>query len=381
MRVLLLTPELLSIGGIQRQNRLLIAALDELLMQDGGKLRVLALNDSPEKRLDQELSILQVANVTCFGGDRWAYARRFISEAWHADLIFYGLVGFTLLDFALVVLKHSRCRLLVVHGIEAWQRRSSWHALAVRRMDGYASVSQYTLDRFASAYRVSPVKKRFLLPNVVSPNLLEEGCIQASALVAGRPPNLLTVGRMYEHDGPKGIDTVLHALPSLVQRFPTLRYTVIGDGPDRERLEGLASSLGVVPHVDFLGHVSEEALQEAYRCCTAFVMPSAKEGFGFVYIEAMAHGKPVVAARATAVPEVVLDGETGILVEYGEISQLIEAITTLLEDTDLCRRMGQAGQERVRTHFSYDNLKANLAHILACVSDQFRQIGVRGIES
>lgn len=362
MRVLLLTPELLSIGGIQRQNRLLIAALDELLADGNGSLRVLALNDPPPKHFAPELSALRTTSISCFGGNRPAYIWQSLSESRKADLIVYGLLGFTLMSFAHMALRPSVRRLLVLHGIEAWHRRSFWHALAVRNMHGYISVSHYTLDRFRSAYRIGPSECCFILPNVVSPHLLSDNLVGC----AGRKiePRLLTVGRMHEHDRAKGIDTVLRALPALVTQFPELRYTIIGDGPDRPYLERLAQQLRVEQQVEFLGYVSEDTLRKAYLSCTIFVLPSVKEGFGFVYIEAMAYGKPVVAARAAATPEVVSDGKTGILVEYGDVPRLTDAIATLLSDPDLCRQMGRAGLDAVKTRFSYEALKTNLLKIL-----------------
>jgi glycosyltransferase involved in cell wall biosynthesis len=362
MRILFLATEFLSIGGIQRQNRLFVAALDELLTQARGNLRILALNDLPPSSLPPELEGLHAAEITCFGGNRLAYVQRSLNQVQQADLVIYGLLGLTLMSFAHRLLAPSTPRLLMMHGIEAWHRRSPWHALAVRNIHGYVSVSQYTLDRFCAAYSLDGRVPSFILHNAVTPRLLQDG-VQP---MPGQTDKLrlLTVSRLAASERYKGIDSVVRAMPALVREFPNARYTIIGDGEDRARLAGIARELRIEQHVEFLGHVSDDALKQAYQDCTVFVLPSAKEGFGLVFIEAMAFGKPIVAARAGAAPEVVWDGQTGLLVEYGNVSQIADAIARLLRDPILRQQMGKAGWQAVQTRFSYQSLKANLAQIL-----------------
>lgn len=362
LRVLILTPELLSIGGIQRQNRLLIAALDALLAGAKGWLRVLALNDPATRYFDRELADLQVTSITCFEGHRLEYIRQALIESRKVDIVFYGLLGFTPISFVQKVLGHSNIRLLILYGIEAWSYRSFWHELSVKNMYGYIAISRYTLDRFHRAYKLDEAKPSFVLPNVVSPCLYESNHVPSTD---EGEPRLLTICRLDASEKRKGVDSVIHALPVLIKQFPNLRYTIIGNGPDRLRLQGIAHDLQVEQYIDFWGYVSDEALKQAYHDCTVFILPSAKEGFGFVFIEAMAFGKPVIAARAGAASEVVEDGVTGFLIDYGNIEQLTSAITTLLSTPELRQRMGQAGIEVVRTRYSYAALKANLYKIFA----------------
>jgi glycosyltransferase involved in cell wall biosynthesis len=151
------------------------------------------------------------------------------------------------------------------------------------------------------------------------------------------------------------VDLVIRALPALVANHPQLKYVVIGDGEDRVRLEELAQSAGVGAHVSFLGHVPEETLKEEFSRCTVFVMPSAKEGFGMVFVEAMAYGKPVVAARAAGATEVVEHGRTGMLVEYGDVAGLTTALDELLGNPELRRRLGEAGHLATQGKFSFES--------------------------
>ncbi len=362
MRILLLTPELLSMGGIQHQNRLLIAGLDEILAEMQGFLNVLVLNDKVRSQPAPGLEDLCVTTIDYFGGSRAAFLHHFLGVARRAGLTIYGHLGFSLMSFLQSgILSRSR-RLLMLHGIEAWERRSLWHALAVRSMHGYLSVSRYTLKRFNQAYSIPPSKYTFILPNIVSSLFLSSEPKFATGL--DKAPILLSVSRLATHDRPKGIDFVLQSLPLVIKRFPNLRYIIVGDGVDRIRLEALAHDLKLSENVEFCGSVPDKTLYDTYHSCSIFVLPSVKEGFGIVYLEAMACGKPVVAANATAVPEVVIDRETGMLVEYGNVKELANTLITLLENPLLRKRMGKAGRKRVEQLFTFNAMKKRLYSVL-----------------
>ena len=114
----------------------------------------------------------------------------------------------------------------------------------------------------------------------------------------------------------------------------------------------------------FLGSVDEATLHECYRSCDIFVLPSAQEGFGIVFLEAMRYRKPTVGARYGGIPEVVLDGITGLLVDYGDEVALAEAVTSLCKDPELRQRFGDAGYERLELNFTLDQFKERLSDIL-----------------
>jgi len=127
---------------------------------------------------------------------------------------------------------------------------------------------------------------------------------------------LMTIGRLVPR---KGIDTVLHALPQVAHDVPDVQYLIGGHGPDRPRLEALTQDLGLEERVRFLGNIAPEALPRYYNASDVFVMPSraegpSVEGFGIVFLEAGACGKPVVGARSGGIPDAVRDGETGLLI-------------------------------------------------------------------
>src|ERR1051326_7215370 len=126
---------------------------------------------------------------------------------------------------------------------------------------------------------------------------------------------IMTVGRLNAAERYKGIDEVLDVMPSLVRETPDLIYLILGDGDDRLRLEAKTRSLGLDQHVKFGGYIPEAEKAEHLRLADAFVMPGRGEGFGIVYLEAMACGVPAVASKAGASRGALLDGQLGLIAD------------------------------------------------------------------
>jgi teichuronic acid biosynthesis glycosyltransferase TuaC len=172
------------------------------------------------------------------------------------------------------------------------------------------------------------------------------------ALRGGTPQSLVTVGHLV---GRKRHADVLRALAVLGGRHPTLRYTIVGEGPERIALEGLAARLGVADRVDFLGQLApREALERAGRC-TLFVMPSVDEAFGVAYVEAMAAGVPAIGCRGEPGPEeIAAAGDGFLLVPPGDIERLTQRIEELLSDPQRLREAGQRARATVAAHFTWE---------------------------
>ena len=251
--------------------------------------------------------------------------------------------------------------LLPFYGLEiwhplAWDRRRALNAAAVR-----FAISRYTLDR---ARAVNPAMAEVIGPTPVVPLALEErpaeGAVDAALLQRLGKGFLLIVGRMAAGERYKGHDQLLEALPDL----PEARLVVAGDGDDRPRLAAHAADLGLAHRVAFTGFVSEATLSELYRRCAAFVMPSLGEGFGLVYLEAMRAHKPCLAARGSAAEEVVVDGESGVLVRQDDHGELVRALGSLLARPEAARAMGEAGYRRWRAELGLDRFQERLAPLL-----------------
>jgi len=175
---------------------------------------------------------------------------------------------------------------------------------------------------------------------------------------------LLTVARLSER---KGIDTVIRTLPGILRKGLDVLYMIVGCGSDESRLRALAVHEGVEEFVRFVGEVTDEELLEYYRACDVFVMPNRTlettgetEGFGIVFLEANACGKPVIGGRAGGTVDAIEDGVSGLLVDPLNIDEVAEAIVRLLIDKEYARQLGENGRRRVVERFSWDRNAAEV---------------------
>jgi phosphatidyl-myo-inositol dimannoside synthase len=178
---------------------------------------------------------------------------------------------------------------------------------------------------------------------------------RGSSQPESRGQTLLSVARLEAEARDKGIDEVLAVLPELAAGLPGLRYVIVGSGDDLGRLERLAAESGCADRIEFAGELDHASLLEAYSTCSVFVLPSRREGFGLVFLEAMTFGKPVVAWDAGGTTDVVVSGVTGQLVKSRD--ELRNALRDLLADPDRAKSMGLAGLERASTTFSFERFQ------------------------
>lgn len=247
------------------------------------------------------------------------------------DWIICGHVN--LLPVATVAAALSGARIIVVaYGMEVWQPRNMISRKFLSRVFAVISISSVTIERLQGWAKLPP-NRTFLLPNAVdlsrfAPGTKSEELMSRWSLGGRRV--LLTVGRMDAAEQAKGFDEILDVMPRLVSEIPELVYVAVGDGSDRRRLQAKADALGLSRHCVFPGYVSEQEKLEYYRLADVFVMPSRLEGFGYVFLEALAVGVPVIASKVDGSREAVRNGAWGALVDPDNPEELIAAIRSAL---------------------------------------------------
>ncbi len=256
--------------------------------------------------------------------------------------------------------------LVLTHGIEVWKPLPSLRRWTLRRADLVLAPSADTARRLVASQGVRPEKIR-QLPWALDPQFVALLANSATnhppaGFPAGRV--VLTVGRWAAAERYKGVDTLIAALPHLLPAVPDLHLVAVGDGDDRARLEQLAAERGVAARVRFLSGLTPEELVACYRNCEVFALPSGGEGFGLVFLEAMAHGKPVVGGAHGGTPEVIEDGVTGLLVPYGDVARLSRALRMLLTNEPLRWQMGLQAAERVRGAYLFEHFDVRFKQIL-----------------
>jgi glycosyltransferase involved in cell wall biosynthesis len=181
---------------------------------------------------------------------------------------------------------------------------------------------------------------------------------------------LLTVARLESSEGYKGVEKVLGALPRIHEHFPDIRYHIVGTGSDLPRLEALARKLGVRACVDFAGSISNEALLRAYNDCDLFVLLSLGEGFGFVFLEALACGTPIVAANRAGSLEPLLGGRLGRLVDPDDHAGVAGTILEGLRCSGDRKVSGNVLRAEVLAAYGYDAFRARVLEVLRSALDE-----------
>ncbi|HZV95459.1 MAG TPA: glycosyltransferase family 4 protein [Candidatus Nitrosocosmicus sp.] len=234
-------------------------------------------------------------------------------------------------------LRNERGLVRALLGVQArWERRNT------ARADAVVVPSRYSAAVAAEVYGV-PAARIGVVPEGI--DLAAWRARLAAAPRRPRPgPTVLAVGRTYAR---KRFPDLLHAAARLKPAIPGLRVRVVGKGPEWDALVRLHAELGLGDTVALRGDVTWDELAEEYVNADCFCLPSVQEGFGIVFLEAMAAGLPVVACRAAAVPEVVREGETGVLVPPRAPPALADALADLLRSPERARALGGAARVRV----------------------------------
>lgn len=368
MKVLLMTQG--APGGLGRAELLLQDALAALAQSGSVHLTTLRKRDHPT----QFGEVLRLGAWSATGSrPRLIYRTLRLIAQTQPDVLVFSHINLSPVGLLIRRLWPATRLVTVVHGLEVWEPLRLLRRRAVRAADAVWSPSEYsrqmlhrTSDVGLERIKVLPwaLSQDFSAHPVTGDRTADEGGGQKEQ-DAPAGLNLLSVTRLDAADrGYKGVWDVLRALPLVHQQLPNVSYTIVGDGSGRAQYEALARELGLSRHVRFLGAVSDGALTRAYRECHLFTLPSEGEGFGLVFLEAMAAGKPVVAARAGAAPEVVIDGEHGLLVGFGDIPALAGALTTLLADPTRCALMGEAARRRVADQFTFQPFVGRVRRLL-----------------
>jgi phosphatidylinositol alpha-1,6-mannosyltransferase len=242
-----------------------------------------------------------------------------------------------------------------LHGIECWE------PLPARDLDLLAGASVRIANSAFTARKAREANPS-LGPIEVCPLAL--GALPRLAVSPSRiPGRVLVVGRLSATERYKGHEQLIDAWPAVRARVPDATLVIVGDGGDRPRLEHLARGLGSA--IEFRGFVSREALDEEYAKASLFAMPSRGEGFGLVYLEAMAHGLACLGSTADAAAEVIVDGQTGVLADPGDPQALAQELIDLLGQPDVLRTMGDAGRARLHETFTYEAFRQRLVSLVS----------------
>lgn len=345
-----------KVGGIQQFNKRIVSALleDENLNEIS-----VVIKDDNYSDIQQKSN--KISFITC-DQSRVKLIVNTLKLAKSKDTLLLGHVNLLPLAFLSKIINPKIKVILFVHGIDVWgvnsRKIKKSDRFLIKFVDKIASVSAFTAQKMSESFNVN-IENFTVFPNAVDP--LKEN---SSNFDSTKKLLLLTVARLSENEKGKHHDSVLKALPKIIEKFPEVKYRIIGDGILKKDLEDLAQSLGVINSVEFKGRVSDEELAKSYQEASVFVMPSEKEGFGIVFLEAWLRKVPVICGTEDASHEVVNDGRDGFAIHHNDIDLLADKILFLLSNSSIAAEMGNQGNIKVIENYLMANFVANLSSLL-----------------
>lgn len=348
-RIVLLTPTLAGADGVSCLARQFADALAGLHPADGVDVWTLAEADAPGS--------LPAPNVRVHatGGSRTRYVLQALIASrrdWAGTLVV--VLHLHLLPVAWPLVARGACLLPVLVGIESWRPQGLVRRRMLARVPRALAISAHTAREFA---RTNPglaaLPVNICHPAV--PPLADPGVSPVDV----RPPFALIVGRMSREERYKGHDVLMDVWPDVRARVPGARLVVAGGGDDLPRLQQSVRDAGLGDAITFTGPVSPPALAALYRDCAFFVLPSRQEGFGFVLLEAMSHGRACIGGTGAA-SEIIDHGATGLVVDPRRPAELTAALVLHFTDDVQRRGFGEAGLARARAHFAPERFARDL---------------------
>jgi len=358
--------EMLSTGGVQRASRHVAAVVARFARDRDQPYRFLSLNDP------LGLHTLRVGSSEFSVMGHARDKSKFVLAAFRAaggkpSLVIALHPHLAPVVWAMRLRSRKFHSIVFAHGIEVWRPLGWPRRAALRRASLVIGPSADTVQHLISQQAIRPEKTQRVAWGL-DPEFEERVAAKVHPeLPAGFPRDgkiILTVGRWDPSERYKGADTLIAALPRLLQSAPDTFLVLVGDGKDRPRLEQLARDAGVSGRTRFLHGLTQDELFACYAACQVFALPSRGEGFGLVFLEAMAHGKPVIGGAYGGIPDVIEDGVTGLLVLYGNTQCLSDALESLLIDPARAMEMGMRGKDRVEGTFSFEQFQSRLTRAL-----------------
>jgi phosphatidylinositol alpha-1,6-mannosyltransferase len=360
-----LFPDLLGLGGIQEASRQMVCALQNILARQGWSAAYLGLNDPTG------FQTLRVADHSVpFRG----YQRskiRFVLRTLQLTrkrprIVIAAHPNLAAPARLMKSFSPSTKTIVLCHGVEVWEPLPTLRRRALLAADLVLVPSTYTAEKLTYLQGI-PAERIRILPWPVNPEILQMSDAPAELpLPAGFPagPVILTVGRWAASERYKGADDLIRTLPKLLFPFPNLHIVAIGSGDDLPRLKKITADLGLTASVLFLERISRERLAACYAHAEVFALPSTGEGFGIVFLEAMAFGLPVIGARAGGVTDIVKHGANGLLIPGKDPAMLVQALDQLLRDPGLRAKFGKRSAEIVREKYRFESFERGLEDIL-----------------
>jgi glycosyltransferase involved in cell wall biosynthesis len=355
-------------GGIQKMTRTLAHALFHISQTENWSFRLFSLYDT---RYDLMSQYLPSTNYTGFNNSRIGLGLTSIKNASRADIVILNHINFSLIGIV-IKLFNPKCRVwLIAHGIEVWRPLSAIkRAFLKRSCDKIICVSNFTKKQMIARHRSDP-DKCVVLNNAIDPFIKLPDTFEKPEYLLNRyglrPSNhiIFTLTRLASSEQYKGHEQVIKAVGDLKKVFPNIKYVLSGqyDSVEEIRIRSLIDKYGVNDEVILTGFLNENELTDHFLLADLFVLPSKKEGFGIVFVEALACGLPVICGNADGSTDAIRDGKLGTAINVDNMAELEQTIVQYLK-SPLTLEKRQGLQRECLSYFNESSYRESLQKIL-----------------
>jgi phosphatidyl-myo-inositol dimannoside synthase len=284
-----------------------------------------------------------------------------------SDVVILSHINLLVVAWLIKKVKPSAKIILMAHGIEVWKPLNKLQRMMLGVCDKIASVSSFTKEKIESLHHID-ASKNYVLNNCIDPFLVKPKEKKRDAVLTSRygikndDIVLLTLTRLSHKDRYKGYDFVLDALKNIVKKYPTIKYILAGTYEQEEKkyIDTKISNFGLINNVVITGFIAEEELPSLFSMADVYVMPSVKEGFGIVFIEAMYYGVPVIAANVDGSTDALLQGKLGVLIPPENPQRIEYALESIFGNNQLYA----PNYNLLMDNFGYDAYKGKVEELL-----------------
>jgi phosphatidylinositol alpha-1,6-mannosyltransferase len=365
-QILFLTLKVFSAtGGIEKVCRIAGKALYEHSLEHNVPVKVMSMHDHAHDATGNQYFPSEIFKGYNAAKSRFILAA--VNEGRKSKTVIISHINLLPAGWLIKKLSPKTKVIILGHGIEIWDPLPPFKRKMLATCDKIVSVSSFTCKRIIEKQGIAP-EKCFVLNNCIDPFLhLPEEKKKDQKLMTryGFEPTdkiLLTLTRLSEKDRYKGYDYVMESMVKLIADNPTIKYLLAGkyDAEEKKYIDRMVHAFGLSQHVVLTGFVPDEELPGHFSLADIYVMPSVKEGFGIVFVEAMYYGIPAIAGNADGSADALLNGHLGLLIKADAPAEIGEAIEKMLESPD----QYAPDHDLVMRHFGYDNYKVKLEKLL-----------------
>lgn len=365
-RVLFLALQTFGVtGGIEKVCRIVAKALYEMTFDHKMKLRVMSMYE--KQSLGDGNKYFPSEFFYSFRKHKARFVWKSLLAGRKSDIVILSHINLLVVGWMIKKI-HPRTKIILfTHGIEVWGDLSKRRKMMLRNCDRIISVSRFTSDILCEKQGVSR-KNAFVLNNCLDPFLPQKvkGIIRDQLKqrygFSDNDKILFTLTRMSARERYKGYDKVIESIPGIIEEIPNLKYLIAGPYDEEEKLflTTLIDRLELSDRVKLAGFIKDDELIDHFKMADAYVMPSMKEGFGIVFIEAMFYELPVIAGNIDGSVDALMNGELGILVNPNRVDEIATAILNVIKSRDTYL----PDRKKLISHFGYDTYKEKLKKLI-----------------